>query len=262
MMQITLLSMYLAFSSGLLRAAQDDAADRKARQVSKADADAKDQSALVSLWVVRFDPSLPRDRLPINVQSEAIVNIHGAPDANGRVRTDGLASQCDLTRPIVESGGFRLMVKGDQLVTEPIDKSNAGGAPAWQIVAAPKLAVLRDQKASLTVGRPIVYLEKEKDGRLKMQEMPGVVEGVSVDLTLQWIKPEGIRFSDLTLRVTRVNGREPIANVPLEVGKPIMETRETNLGITLDTGHVAIIPLPERVDEAPILVFLTAAPQK
>jgi len=262
MMTVCFLSMCVALSNGLIRADQLNSPASDAQPASTPDAAAKEPGALVSLWVVRFDPSVPRDRLPINVQSEAVIGIHGRPDAQGRVRTDGLASQRETARPIVESGGFRLIVRNGHLITEPMDPANTGGTPAWQIVAAPKLAVLRDQKASLTVGRPVAYLSTEKDDCLKLQEMPGVVEGVSVDLTLQWIKPEGIRFSELTLRVSRVSGREPVPNVPLEVGKPILESRETNLGLTLDTGRIGIIPLPERVDEAPILVFITAVPQK
>ena len=260
----TIVLMMCAFlSMGMLAAEGDPPVATK--QASAADASAKPATALVSLWVVRFEPSVPRNELPFDVQGlrrdpDIAARLGTRPD--GRTPTNGWASQVPVSKPAVEALGFRLTMKGDQLVTEPIDKANASATPPWQIVAAPRLLVQTEQKASLTVGRPVVHLVKEEDGRLKMEEAPGALEGVTIDLTLAWVKPDEMRFSDITLRVSRILGREPLAGVPLEVGKPVMETRETNLGLTLDKGRVAVIPLPERPDEAPILVFFTATAEK
>lgn len=254
-------SAYL--SMGMI-AAEGDPPAAAGKPPAATDATSKPATALVSLWVVRFDSTVSRSDLPFDVQGlrrdpEFAARMGTRPD--GRTPTDGWASQLSTEKPAVQALGFRLVMKDGQLVTEPIDKANASATPPWQIVAAPKLLVQTAQKASLSVGRPVVHLVKEEDGRLKMEEAAGAIEGVTIDLNLAWVKPEGMRFSELTLRVSRILGREPLPGVPLEVGKPIMETRETNLGLTLDKGKVAVIPLPERPDEAPILVFFTATAQ-
>lgn len=223
----------------------------------------KPDAALVSLWVVRFDPTLPRDRLPFDVQAarkDPMFAQQTRKDAKGRIVTAGWASQISETEPIVDSGLFLMTMKNGQLQT--ILRTPDAGSPPWTVVAAPRLLVQAGQRASVSVGRNVSHLVKQPDGCLKLEESSGAMEGVTVDLMLAWIKPEDIRFSEITLRASSVAAREPIPEVPLEVGKPIMETRETNLGITLDKGKVGVIPLPERADEAPILVFLTASPEK
>jgi len=220
-------------------------------------------AVMVSLWVVRFDPSLPREELPFNVQAtrnDPMFARHLQRDAKGRVITTGWASQISIKDPIVETGMFRMQVMEGQLQT--LLKAPNAGSPPWTVVAAPRLLVQSGQRASVSVGKAVWHLVKKTDGCLKAEEAPGAMEGVTVDLMLAWVKPAEIRFSEITLRASSVAAREQLPDVPLEVGKPIMETRETNLGLTLDKDRLAVIPLPERPDEAPILVFLTATVEK
>ena len=260
----TIVLIACAYLSMGMTAAEGDPPPAAPKAPAAPDPASKPATAMVNLWVVRFDQTVPRSELPFDVQGlrrdpELAVRLGTRPD--GRTPTDGWASQLTTEKPAVMALGFRLVMKDGQLVTEPIDKANANATPPWQIVAAPKLLVQTEQKASLSVGRPVIHLVKEEDGRLRVEEAAGAIEGVTIDLKLAWVKPEEMRFSELTLRVSRILGREPLPGVPLEVGKPIMETRETNLGLTLDKGKVAVIPLPERPDEAPILVFFTATAQ-
>jgi len=239
-----------------LAKAKPERAETKASQDTPA-------AAMVNLWVVRFDPALPRDELPFNVQAtrnDPIFARNLRRDAKGRVMTTGWASQISIADPIIETGLFRMQVMEGQLQT--LLKAPNAGSPPWTVVAAPRLLVQSGQRASVSVGKSVWQLVKQTDGCLKAEEAPGAMEGVTVDLMLAWVKPAEMRFSEITLRSSSVAAREPMADVPLDVGKPIMETRETNLGLTLDQGKIAVIPLPERPDDAPILVFLTASPQK
>lgn len=261
----TLLSILTIAMVSMGAMAPDDEKPAKAKSASAETNASQDTpaTAMVSLWVVRFDPALPREELPFNVQAtrnDPMFARHLRRDAKGRVMTTGWASQIPLGDAIVDTSLHRLTVKDNQL--QSVGRTPDAGPPPWTIVAAPRLLVQSGQRASVSVGKSVWQLVKQPDGCLKAEEAPGAMEGVTVDLMLAWVKPAEMRFSEITLRSSSVAAREPMADVPLDVGKPIMETRETNLGLTLDQGKIAVIPLPERPDDAPILVFLTASPQK
>lgn len=224
---------------------------------------ASEPAVMARLWVVVFDTTVPGDALPIDPRRAGqIFSNAGIPpqESNGRVATTGLAVQEEIGKLDIRAQGHRLSMKSGALTTEtakPTDTKAESKSP-WTIIASPAIQVLLNQPAAIKVGQPVVYLEKRADGLFESRTTTEDVEGVSIELTASKVLPKGIRFTGVQAKVHRVAHREPVDGLPLPVGKPRIETRETSLDITLDDGRVAIIPLPQAEHEPAILIFVTA----
>lgn len=237
--------------------------------VAKVHAPAESPSAsgepavMARLWVVVFDASVPGAALPIDPRRLDRVLPRGGDsprDSAGRIATTGLAVQEELGKLQIECQGYRLLIKEGRVSTEsPVAADpNKAGKPPWTIIAAPAIVARLNQSAEISVGQPVVYLERRSDGLFEAKSSSENVEGVSIKLTPSKVLPKGIRFTGVRTEVTRVADREPVEGLALPVGKPRMESRETSLDVTLDDGRVAIVPLPQAENEPAILVFLTA----
>jgi hypothetical protein len=213
-----------------------------------------------SLWFVAFEPRVPANKLPLDLGAVAgtMAQQYGR-GADGRIPTWGLARQLQANELEVVDGPHRLICREGKLVTETAkDRTADAGPPAWQIVSAPRILVALNQQGMVSVGRPIQFMTKQDNGCLRVESAPDLVEGVELKLTASKLLPEGIRFTGVSLKFSRVTGRQPIEGVPFDVGRPIIDTRETSLDITLDNGKLAVIPLPQADNEPALLVFLTA----
>jgi hypothetical protein len=215
-----------------------------------------------SLWFISFDPKVPPGKLPIDARTAAAEMGERYPHrkgADGRIPTWGLASQLQTKELEIIDGPHRLICRDGQLLTQSEkDRSPGAGPPPWQIIASPRIRVALNQQGMVSVGRPIHYMTRHDDGCLRVESSSDLVEGVELRLTASRILPEGIRFTGVSLKFTRVTARQPIDGVPFEVGRPILDTRETSLDLTLDNGNLAVIPLPQAENEPAVLVFLTA----
>ncbi len=218
-------------------------------------------SVMISLWVVAFDPSIESSKLPFDLKAYVAEasgrRAEGWPD--GRTSTAGLARQMAAGDVTVEAGGHVLTMRDGRLVSLPPGGLDSASKPPWQIVTAPRLAVEVGQVGQVSIGEPLSYMEQRDDGCLTVKESDAV-EGAGVKLKVEWAREANIRFSEIELEVSRLAGRQPIAGVPFEVGRPIIDTRRTSLGLTLERDQVGVIPLPQREQDAPLLVFLTARP--
>lgn len=219
----------------------------------------------VRLWIVAFDADFPADKLPISPRAVEEVNreLGRGPDAKGRMPTLGLAIQVEMAKFQVDSPTHILRVRDGGLVTDPVTGRDAAASgesasPPWNVISAPRLLVNLGQEAMVSVGRPVEYMTKDDDGCLRVVSTDGITEGMELHLTAAKILEKGIRFTGVTLKVSRVESRRPIDGVPFDVGVPVVDTRETQLDLTLDDGRLAMMPLPTRAGEPVITVFLLA----
>lgn len=210
------------------------------------------------LWFVTFSPDLKSGDLPLDLRDLARDGLPHGRDENGRLATWGLAMQMEFDKLDVRAGGHRLHVRDGALVSETEHVERRTAAPPWEIVTAPRVLVAIGQSASISVGRPIPYLKQQSDSCLAVETDDSLFEGVSLTLTATRANEEGVRFERMRLKVSRAVGRQPLEGVPLDVGRPIIDTRETELNNTLPAGSIAIIPLPQGDGEPPLLVFMTA----
>lgn len=219
-------------------------------------------AVVIRMWVVSFDPSIDRAKLPLDLDALARdAGLRGPLGLNsgsdGRIQTNGLASKVARDKLAVNVGGYSLTMLDGSLVSGGGD-SSGGASPPWQILAAPAVTALVGQPASISVGQPVSYLEPRGDGCLVLKQADDRVEGISIEMVVERASEKDVRFGRIDLKLSRVTGREPIPGIPFEVGRPIIDSRETTLGLTADPEKVSIIPLPQNKEDAPILVFLTA----
>lgn len=214
----------------------------------------------VQLWFVSFDRGFDAAKLPLDVRAIASDGRfpHMGPGPDRRIRTSGLARQMHLGKFSVEGSGHCLRFVDGALLTQPCGDGPRSGAPPWQVLSAPRLTVNGGQEATVDVGQPVAYLERRDDDCLVVRSAADAREGVFVRLAVQWVRDEGIRFRQIVLKASRIAGRQPVPGVPLDVGRPILDVRETELGLTLDPDSVAIMALSQGEDEPALLVFLTA----
>ncbi|MFO0839793.1 MAG: hypothetical protein U1D55_14880 [Phycisphaerae bacterium] len=245
--------------AGLVRGGADAVAEQDAGQrvqSTKISGAREGSSVEARLWFVGFDRSVARDALPFDPLEAGHILHDARPDAKGRIPTWGLAMQLPKNKLAVESSRYRLTMRDDALETKKDE--GAGDAPPWQIYAAPRLILHFGQQGAVSVGRPVSYLVRDENGCLKVQESEEISEGVVVTLTAKHFKDGEIRFEDIHLTSRRVTSRQPIDGVPLDVGAPVIDSRETILNISIKPESVGIIPLPQGPDEPAILVFITA----
>lgn len=228
--------------------------------------ESNEPAIMARLWVVAFNAGISGDSLPIDPRRAAMeMQASGgarapSPDAAGRMPTLGIAMQQKQEKLDIRCRGHRILMRNGVLVSETADKAveTNNDLQAWKILAAPALMTLLKQPAMVSVGQPVPYLVRREDGCLNVESSIDVAEGLTITMTASSLEPKGIRFTDIAIKMSRVVGREPIPDVPFEVGRPRLDTRETMLNVTVDNGNVAIIPLPQAEGEPAILVFLTA----
>lgn len=254
----TLITILFALAAAAVQTAAPDA--------QKPAPPRSDAAVEAQLWFVQFDASLTGEELPFDLRAaarelEKMYSEHGLPArVDDRIQTTGLALHEKIDEFETRARGHVLRFRGRQLVTDKSDDA-AGPAP-WRILAGPRLLLLLGQDASAEVGRSVPYLVPEPDKRLRVEWLEGAErEGATVTIRADHIRDDGVRFEKIELQMKTIARREPIQGLDLDVGKPIMETRQTQLSNTLAADKVAIIPLPQREDEPPILVFMTARPQ-
>ena len=132
----------------------------------------------------------------------------------------------------------------------------------WTTLTAPRLACQVGQEACITVGEAVPYLVKRDDGSLVL-ERSEAVEGITIRVLVDAADEDSVTFKTLGIKITQVVGREPIPDVPFDVGRPIVRSVEASAALRLGTEKLAIIALPvAHPGDRPIFVLLRAKPQE
>jgi hypothetical protein len=145
----------------------------------------------------------------------------------------------------------------------PTESKPAAGSDriTWEVIAAPRLVVSLHQPAAVTIGQSVTYLEPREDGCLTVVHQPDVFEGVELRVTVESIDAERVHFENLSFSLSRIVSREPIPDVPFDVGKPMIETRQVSTAFVISRDQVMLLRLPhEREDDPYIIVSVQASP--
>lgn len=215
--------------------------------------------AEVRMWFMRFDSDFDRSQLPIDVSMlkhmESPSGSRIMPD--GRISTMGVAVHQKMEDFKITGGGGHISFdRGDLQISR-----SPWARHFYELLAAPKLRVLRGQSAKVTVGEQVAYLEvhdTECGQCFKVVQPDDMFSGISVEMKFDSVRDDGLRFTNINIDVSRIVDREEVPGVPLDVGKPVIDSRRTELNDTVPPDTVAIIPLPQREDESGIMVFMTA----
>jgi hypothetical protein len=150
--------------------------------------------------------------------------------------------------------------------------------PVWNVISRPRLVISIGQAANVSIGSRVPYMVKRPDGSLVVEYIGERMrpEGLSFDARASEATAAGVWLDVVNFRLSQVVGREPIPDVPFDVGKPIFATCELSspkLWIPADQVAVFVLtparggpqkPLdvtadpPPPGEEQPICVLLAA----
>jgi hypothetical protein len=119
---------------------------------------------------------------------------------------------------------------------EYVASENESESPI-RLISAPKILVRSGDAAELQIisKQKIEYFEQREDGLFelkKLQEPTGLKMGIRAEREGQ----NKIRIKYLTFSLRSVEEREPIPNVTLPVGRPILQSREYKVDIEVTPG--------------------------
>lgn len=125
--------------------------------------------------------------------------------------------------------------------------------PGLITLAEPALITVENRPASFSVRnkKSFQYLVPDGSDRFRMLKTPPHELGITVELTIRTIpgEPDAVELAPLKISQATLDGREPIAGLDLDVGKPIISKRsvETTARCVLGTPRcVPISTIPGR----------------
>ncbi len=183
-----------------------------------------------------------------------------AASSPGEVNDPGITVISITDEATLKLGNSVLRLAKDKFF-DAIDETNiyAGKSAAWEVLAAPRIRAKVGQQAGITIGTTVPYMVKREDGSLVVESAAEVNEGLAVKLTIDKAGEGLVSFKDISVEINRIAGRQKIAGVPFDVGRPIIQSMKVSSSMVLGADHVAIITLPRVTeDNPPIFIFLRA----
>lgn len=106
------------------------------------------------------------------------------------------------------------------------------------LLSSPKVVVLFGTAFEIFVGseQPIQYFERLPDGRFELKTLSGKT-GLRISGSVVPGQPGGLVLRDMTIQLLSVESRVPIEGVELDVGQPIIASRECKASIALSPGR-------------------------
>ena len=161
-----------------------------------------------------------------------------------------LASSPEGLSVLVAEGGFKLKLAGH--IWSPTETSG------WTTLTAPRLLCRPGHEAGVCIGQKVPYMEMGDDSRLAVKYSEDT-EGITVTALVDEADDQTVSLESLSIRVSQVAARQPIPDVPFDVGRPIMRTAEVSTALRLDSDQLVIFALPQLgPDDRPIFVLLSA----
>ena len=148
-----------------------------------------------------------------------------------------VAGNAVTSEELVSVGDVSHMTVGDMTVDLSAELMWAGQAkpPAGsgiELLTAPSLRVRANQAAAMRSGSTVQYLEQTKEGCYAVRTLPADISpGIFLDLVPgAGSKDErGVETVelDLKLRISTIGERAPVPGFQLDVGRPIVRSKET-----------------------------------
>lgn len=130
-------------------------------------------------------------------------------------------------------GGDRLVINengwlwNDKKFNDPGTQWTIPSSAASHALVVPRISVLDGEIANITMqsDQEIEYFEQSSPDTFKLRKLKEPT-GLRIVLRPEREREDRIRLSELTLSIRVVEKREPIPGVTLQVGRPILQTRE------------------------------------
>lgn len=119
--------------------------------------------------------------------------------------------------------------------------------PDAQTLAAPAIVTNENIPAQLAVNnkKSFDYLVRDSDKRFRAEKTPVYELGLRVECTVRSVaaEPNVIELAHLKISQTTLDGREPIAGLDLDVGKPIISKRSVETSAHCVLGQTRCVPI-------------------
>ena len=113
-----------------------------------------------------------------------------------------------------------------------------------ELIASPRVMVAMPNTFVISVGspQPVQYFEKRADGLFELKTTQEEV-GLRISARVEKGEAERIVLRDLTIGLRSIEKRKAIEGVQLDVGQPIVETREQKITVAVKPGRLYGIEL-------------------
>lgn len=115
---------------------------------------------------------------------------------------------------------------------------------AKHCVSAPRVCARAGQAASVQIGREIAFESMQpttQPGVFRLVAGEPKFEGMRFDVLAEVGKAGGVEIRKFTMKFDQMVGREKVEGTSLEVGAPIMRTRESTHAVGLKPGQRAVL---------------------
>ena len=115
---------------------------------------------------------------------------------------------------------------------------------AKHCVSAPRVCARAGQAASVQIGREIAFESMQpttQPGVFRLVSGEPKFEGMRFDVLAEVGKAGGVEIRKFTMKFDQMVGREKVEGTSLEVGAPIMRTRESTHAVGLKPGQRAVL---------------------
>jgi hypothetical protein len=133
-------------------------------------------------------------------------------------------------------------------------------ADSLDVLSRPEISTVMGQTSTIQISAApsrIPYLVRTGEKTFEMREdTPGSPLGIKIQFTVQPLPADldQVSVSPMKISTTTIDGREPIAYVDLDIGKPIVSTRTLETSITLVNGaELSGVVLPAPAGRQPVL---------
>lgn len=171
-----------------------------------------------------------------------------------RPAADG-SMQVELMRDgsCLQVGSRRFIVAKAHLQPEGADTADAD---AMDVIAAPSIRARVGERAAITIGQAVSYMQKLDNGDLRLVVDNDCVEGVEVEALVSEVKEGLIHLDSLSVGLNTIERRERIDGVPFDVGRPVVQTRQVSCSLRMAEGNTAVVPLPVSAAHASTVLLL------
>jgi len=209
---------------------------------------ARGVAVTAALLVATVTAATEAERYVISVY---VLTIEAAPGETIELRGEGLDLQLREQASSLSdvTGDAQEIRVGDTVLDLGHDQPLFDGRPeppeGVQILSAPQLVVEADQEAVVRSGAPLHYMERDEDGCLRVEQMsdewsPGVTLRIVASPRPTGADADRI-FLEFESKVVTAGEREQLVGVPFDVGRPVIQTRETRSFAELQAGRWTVL---------------------
>ncbi len=102
-------------------------------------------------------------------------------------------------------------------------------------ISSPRVVVIQGESFEIDIGsrQPIEYFERRPDGLFELKKLEGKPLGFYLSAVVEEGKANKLVLRDLTIRLRSIESRVPIEGVSLDVGPPVITSRESVLTLSV-----------------------------